>query len=86
MDLPPIQYARAPDGVSIAYAVVGDAEVEYLYDVTAIWTPGVERQVYRYDDPDLAVAWPVTDPVVSEVDAVGMSLRDRFPDHPRWQR
>lgn len=72
------------EGLANAYAVIGDAEVDYLYDVTATWSPGVERQVTPYDDPDLAVAWPVSDPIVSDIDADGTRLRDRFPDHPRW--
>ena len=73
------------EGLANAYGVVGDHEVDYLYDVTAVWTPQIERRVYPYDDPDLAVEWPIGTPIVSEVDAHAAGLRAQHPDHPRWR-
>lgn len=68
------------EGLANAYAVVGDGEVDYLYDVTAMWTPDADRRVYPYDDPDLGVDWGIDAPIVSEVDAAGLPLRAQHPE------
>jgi dTDP-4-dehydrorhamnose 3,5-epimerase len=75
-----------PEGLANAYAVVGDAEADYLYDVSREWSPGADKRAVAWDDPDLAVAWPVTSPSLSEADRDNPTLRGRFPDHPRWIR
>jgi dTDP-4-dehydrorhamnose 3,5-epimerase len=59
--------------------------VDYLYDVGGYWTPEVDKRAVAWDDPDLAVDWPVTSPTVSEADRSNPTLRDRYPDHPRWR-
>jgi dTDP-4-dehydrorhamnose 3,5-epimerase len=73
------------EGLANAYAVVGDQEADYVYDVTREWHPGVDKRSVAWDDPDLAVAWPVTAPQLSEADRANPTLRERFPDHPRWR-
>jgi dTDP-4-dehydrorhamnose 3,5-epimerase len=72
------------EGLANAYAVVGEGEFDYLYDVSREWSPGVDKCAVAWDDPDLAVPWPVADPSVSDADADDPTLRDRFPGHPRW--
>lgn len=55
------------------------AEVEYK--CTALWDPALEIAV-RWDDPELAIAWPEPQPVLSPKDAVAPLLaevRDRLP-------
>jgi dTDP-4-dehydrorhamnose 3,5-epimerase len=73
------------EGLANAYAVVGEREADYLYDVTAEWSPGVDKCAVAWDDPDLAIGWPVADPLLSPADAANPPLRERFPDHPRWR-
>jgi dTDP-4-dehydrorhamnose 3,5-epimerase len=51
-------------------------EVDYLYDVGAEWQPGVPRRAVAWDDPALAVAWPVDDPVLSAADRANPSLAE----------
>lgn len=63
----------------------GGRSADYLYDVSAEWTPGVAKRSVAFDDPDLAVDWPVTDPVLSPPDRANPALRELFPDHPRWR-
>ena len=52
-----------------------EPETEVLYKVSAPYSPEHERTI-RYDDPDLAIDWPIGDstPVLSRKDAAGASL------------
>jgi dTDP-4-dehydrorhamnose 3,5-epimerase len=70
-------------GLGNAYCTVGERDVDYLYDVSEPWTPGVDKRAVAYDDPDLGVAWPVTDPLVSDADRRAPHLRDRPGAPPR---
>jgi dTDP-4-dehydrorhamnose 3,5-epimerase len=56
-------------------------EAEFLYKVTEYWRPEHERCI-RWDDPDLAIAWPLGAgaPQVSAKDGAGM----RFSDAPAF--
>lgn len=71
-------------GLGNSYATYGDEPVDYLYDVSAAWHPGVDKLGVAWNDPDLDVTWPVADPVLSAEDQHNPRLRERFPDHPRW--
>jgi dTDP-4-dehydrorhamnose 3,5-epimerase len=62
---------------------VGERDVDYLYDVSEVWTPDVDKRAVAYDDPDLGVAWPVTEPLVSAADRAAPRLRDRRGDEKR---
>jgi dTDP-4-dehydrorhamnose 3,5-epimerase len=73
-------------GLANAYVAVGDGDADYVYAVSREWSPGVDKRAVAWDDPDLAVAWPVADPIVSAADARNPRLRARFPSHPRWRR
>jgi dTDP-4-dehydrorhamnose 3,5-epimerase len=70
------------DGLANAFCVLGNGPCDYLYDVSRYWTSEVDRRAVAWDDGDLAVAWPVDAPVLSESDARNPRLRDHFPDHP----
>ena len=73
-----------PEGVGNSYCVLGDEPADYIYDVTDEWSPGVDKRAVAWDDPDVGAPWPIDDPVLSDEDANAPSLRERFPDHPRW--
>lgn len=57
----------------------GSEPVNYLYLVDAYYT-GSDTRAIAYDDPDLAIDWPVKDPIVSERDKNNPRLRDLFPE------
>ena len=82
---PPGQRVRlfVSEGLANAYCSYGEVAVDYLYDVSEEWYEVDKREV-AFDDPDLAVAWPVDDPVASAADQAAPTLRERFPDHPRF--
>lgn len=69
-------------GLANAFCALTD--VDYLYDVSAYWTPDADKSAVAWDDPDLSVPWPIDDPVLSAADQANPTLRERFPDHPTW--
>jgi dTDP-4-dehydrorhamnose 3,5-epimerase len=64
-----------PEGFAHGFLVLSDA-AEFLYKTTEYWYPEHERCI-RWDDPDLAIAWPLAGatPSVSAKDAEGVPLR-----------
>jgi dTDP-4-dehydrorhamnose 3,5-epimerase len=65
-----------PEGFAHGFVVLSD-EAEFLYKATDYWHPEAERCI-RWDDADLAIAWPAEDsaPTVSAKDAAGARFRD----------
>jgi len=62
------------DGLANAFCAVTD--VDYLYDVSAEWHPGIGKRSVAWDDEDLAVDWPVADPVISADDRDNPTLAE----------
>ncbi len=71
-------------GLANSFCTLGDGPTDYLYDVSDYWRPGIDKRSVAWDDPDLAVEWPVAEPILSEADRANPTLREMFPDHPRW--
>ena len=66
-----------PEGFAHGFLVVSET-AEFLYKTTDFYAPEHERCI-AWNDPDLAINWPMTDgepPVVSTKDAKGASFRD----------
>lgn len=64
----------APASFARGFAALEDGtDVEYF--CTATYNPAAESGI-RWDDPDLAIAWPVAAPRLSPKDAAAGSLRD----------
>ena len=61
-----------PPGYAHGFCVLSEtAQVEYK--CTAFYDPADERGI-AYDDPELAVAWPITAPLLSKRDAANPTL------------
>jgi dTDP-4-dehydrorhamnose 3,5-epimerase len=59
--------AWIPPGFAHAFLALSD-HVEVLYKMSEYWAPSLER-VVRWDDPDLAIRWPLAGkPVLSKRD------------------
>jgi dTDP-4-dehydrorhamnose 3,5-epimerase len=50
-------------------------EAEFFYKCTDFYSPKDERCI-RWNDPDLAIDWPISDPVISEKDAAAPLFKD----------
>ncbi len=74
-----------PPGFAHGFCVVSETAL-FAYKCTDYYAPEAEGTV-RWDDPDLGIAWPVRDPIVSPKDAAGLRLRDvpaeRLPPYRR---
>jgi dTDP-4-dehydrorhamnose 3,5-epimerase/reductase len=57
-----------PRGFGNGFQALSDVAV-YSYLVSEHWVPGTTYPAVAYDDPDLAIAWPIADPIVSQKDA-----------------
>jgi dTDP-4-dehydrorhamnose 3,5-epimerase len=64
-----------PEGFAHGFLVLSES-AEFLYKTTDYWYPAHE-QCIRWDDPELAIAWPLeVAPIVSAKDAAGKRLGD----------
>jgi dTDP-4-dehydrorhamnose 3,5-epimerase len=81
---PPGERIRLFVSEGLGNAFCAETDVDYLYDVSDYWHPGVDKREVAWNDPDLAVDWPVTEPALSEADRAAPTLRERFAGHPRW--
>ena len=63
-----------PPGFAHAFLVTSDvAQIEYK--CTALYDPGAEIAIV-WNDPDLDIAWPISEPILSDRDAAAPRLRD----------
>jgi len=71
-----------PVGFGHAFLTTSEwAEVQYKS--TGYYAPAAER-IVRWNDPELAIDWPVKDPIVSARDARGDSLREYARNPAFW--
>jgi dTDP-4-dehydrorhamnose 3,5-epimerase len=63
-----------PAGFGHAFVALSEfAEIQYK--CSAYYTPEAEGAI-AWDDPDLAITWPIADPILSRRDREAISLRD----------
>ncbi len=68
-----------PEGLANSLCVIGDKSVDYLYLVDTYYD-GSDTRAIAWDDPDLAIEWPIKNPIISERDRSNPTLRDLFPE------
>jgi dTDP-4-dehydrorhamnose 3,5-epimerase len=61
-----------PPGMAHAFCTLSDV-VDLVYKCTDFYYPEQERTII-WNDPDLAIDWPITDPVLSEKDQDGLNF------------
>ena len=67
-----------PPGFAHGFAVLSETAL-FTYKCTEFYSPKDELAL-RWDDPDVGVQWPLSDPVLSEKDKQGVRLKDLPPD------
>lgn len=76
-----------PKGVGNGFQAVSDEEVVYCYCVTGVWSAekaySGQYVAINYADPDLNIAWPISDgqQIVSLKDQQNPTMREVFPEH-----
>jgi dTDP-4-dehydrorhamnose 3,5-epimerase len=63
-----------PPGLAHGFVVLSDS-ADFLYKATDFYAPKSERTIL-WNDPDLAIKWPVELPILSTKDAAGKAFRD----------
>lgn len=67
-----------PFGFAHGFCVLGDEPADVTYKATGVYNPKTEGGV-RWDDPEIAIRWPVPAPLVSPRDAALPFLREIQP-------
>jgi len=68
-----------PPGFAHGFQALTEGAV-FSYKCTDVYRPECERTV-RWDDPDLAIPWPIHPPVMAAKDAAAPVLADLSPEH-----
>jgi dTDP-4-dehydrorhamnose 3,5-epimerase len=63
-----------PDGFAHGFCVLSD-EADVIYRVSSYYDPDLETGV-AWDDPEIAVHWPISDPILSDRDRSAPRLAD----------
>ncbi|MCC2113077.1 MAG: dTDP-4-dehydrorhamnose 3,5-epimerase [Hyphomicrobiales bacterium] len=63
-----------PEGFAHGLAVLGET-ADLLYKMTERYSPEHDRCI-SWDDADLAIEWPLENPIVSSRDAQGVAFKD----------
>jgi dTDP-4-dehydrorhamnose 3,5-epimerase len=63
-----------PPGFAHGFCVLSDS-ADLLYKFTAHYDPPSERAI-RWDDPEIGIVWPISDPIVSPKDRKAPLFKD----------
>lgn len=66
-------------GLGNSLCVLGETAVDYVYLVDEYWD-GTKARGIIWNDPDLAIDWPIKDPIISKRDSQNPTLREVFPE------
>ena len=63
-----------PPGFAHGFCVTSEAAL-FTYTCSAYYAPVAEHTI-RYDDPDIGIAWPIADPLLSDKDRGAPALKE----------
>lgn len=70
-------------GLAHGFAVLSD-EAEVEYKCSAFYDPGGELSI-AWNDPELALPWPLSEPTLSKKDGAAMTLAEAMDRLPDWE-
>jgi len=70
-----------PEAFAHGFVTLSDV-AEVQYKCTGFYTPSSEGTI-AWNDPDVGIEWPITEPLLSGRDQKGMSLRE-YRQHPAF--
>lgn len=73
-----------PAGFAHGFCVLGDEPADMLYKVTGTYNAAGEGGI-AYNDPELAIDWPVKNPTISARDTNQQSFADYKKNPPKWE-
>jgi dTDP-4-dehydrorhamnose 3,5-epimerase len=77
------RYLWIPPGFAHGFCVLSE-QADILYKCTEYYDPADERGV-RWDDPQLAIDWPIRDPILSPKDSGFAALSHSESDLPAYR-
>lgn len=72
-----------PPGFAHGFCVTSDDLTDVFYKTTAVYNPSGEAGI-AWDDPELAIDWPVKNPIISERDKQQQSFAEYKQNPPDW--
>ena len=72
-----------PEGFAHGFCVVSEA-VEFLYKCTDIYVPSDNHGII-WNDPDIGISWPISEPLLSNKDAVLPQLNEVENAFPKYR-
>lgn len=69
-----------PQGFAHGYVVLSE-EATFFYKVTDYYRPESEHSLL-WNDPEVGVAWPIAEPILSRKDASAKTLKELLPNLP----
>lgn len=76
------QWFWLPPGFAHGFAVLGEEPADVIYKVNAPYNPQGETAV-MWNDAELAIDWPVRDPLMSPKDKIAQSFND-YKNNPKF--
>ncbi len=74
-----------PAGFAHGFCVLGDEPADMLYKVSGLYNQQGEGGI-KFDDADLAIDWPIKNPLISERDKNQQSWKDYCKNPPAWRK
>ncbi len=68
------QQLYLPAGFAHGFAVLSES-AHVLYKVSSVFNPKTER-TFRFDDPEVGIEWPISEPILSEKDRGALTLKE----------
>lgn len=66
-------------GLGNSICAFGNTDVNYMYLVDEYWDSSKAKGI-AWDDPDLNIRWPISNPIISDRDRNNPRMRDLFPE------